>query len=173
MRSVASLLFVLLLSAFCGAQSGDRVDVFGGFSYVRPDFTGIGPGGPGWNIAGSVKVVRFLRAVGDFSGFYPTGSDGANAHYHMFLGGPEVAVRVGTYRPFAHFLLGATTGNLTYAGSQGGGDFSDFTAGAGGGVDIGSHRFAFRAQADWLHITRQFSPSNDVARISTGLVVRF
>jgi hypothetical protein len=165
---------VPMLTLISFAQSTDRFEVFGGFSDVAPDFTGIGSSGPGWNLAGSVRALRFLRVVGDFSGFYPTGSGGANATYHMFMGGPELAVRVGTYQPFAHVLLGDTKGSLTYGDSQFGGDFDHFTAGIGGGVDLGFNRWgAIRVGADWLHVGGQFLSSNNMARISTGLVVRF
>jgi hypothetical protein len=167
------ILVVPMLAAISFAQSTDRFEVFGGFSDVAPDFTGTGSNGPGWNVAGSVKVVRLLRVVGDFSGFYPRGGDGANATYHMFMGGPEVAVRIGTYQPFAHFLMGDTKGSLTYADSQSGGSFDHFTTGVGGGVDLGfNRRGAVRVQADWLHATQYLSNTSAV-RISTGLVVRF
>jgi hypothetical protein len=105
-----------------------------------------------------------------------------SARYYMFMGGPEVAVRTGRILPFAHFLLGYTHGSLTYGDDQGGGpSFGHFTIGAGGGLDVGINRlFAVRVQADWLHIDQSYVSTNDpylsssnVARISTGLVVRF
>jgi hypothetical protein len=185
LRRISLIGAIVLWAGFSVAQSGDRVNVFGGFSYVRPDFTGSASGGSGFDAEGSVKVVSYLRAVGDFSGFFPQGSCACgppSARYYMFLGGPEVAVRTGRIQPFAHFLLGYTHGSLTYGDDQGGGPtFGHFTAGAGGGLDVGiNRRFAVRAQADWLHIDQSYVSTNDpylsgsnVARISTGLVVRF
>jgi hypothetical protein len=66
--------------------------------------------------------------------------------------------------------MGQTWGSRTHSTSQFGGDFCYFTESAGGGVDFVLNRWlAIRAQADLLHVG---SPGN-VARISTGLVVRF
>jgi hypothetical protein len=62
------------------------------------------------------------------------------------MGGPQVSMRIGKIKPFAHFLIGATRGSLTHANEQFGGDFSLFTLGAGGGVDLGLNR--------WLVVSR-------------------
>jgi hypothetical protein len=173
---------LMSLATLSAAQSTDRVEVFGGFSYIRPDFTDSVSGGvPGWNVSASVRLFRYLRVVGDFSGFSPSGPNpcagcggGPFASYHTFMGGPQVSMRFGPIKPFARFLLGDTKGSLTHADEQFGGDFSHFTAGVGGGVDLGLNRWiAVRVQADWLHIAQQFSSTNNMARVSTGMVFRF
>jgi hypothetical protein len=177
-RSLCCFVSVLLFATFSVAQSSDRVEIFGGYSIVTPDFTGSVPkGASGWNVSGTVNFLRHGGVVADFSGFSPSGPNpcpscggGPFAHYHAFLGGPQASISLGKIKPFAHFLMGQTWGSLTHTDSQFGGDFSYFTYGAGGGGDFVLDRwFAIRAQADWLHVG---SPGN-VARISTGLVVRF
>ena len=171
-------LSALLFAAGANAQDRDRVEVFGGYSYVNSDFTStVSNGVSGWDVSAAVNVVRYAGIVADLSGFYPTGPNtchcGApSASYHTFLGGPHASISIGRIKPFANFLVGATRGSFTYADYQSGSDFSYFTYGAGGGIDIGLDRWlAVRGQVDWLHVGSQ-APRN-LARVSTGLVFRF
>lgn len=175
------VLAALLLVPFSMAQSPDRVEVFGGYSYLNPDFTKSVSGGvSGWNIAAAVKVFRHVGVVADFSGFSPSGPNpcpscggGPFASYHTYMGGPQFSMRVGRIKPFAHVLFGATKGSLTHTDQQFGGDFSPFTFAFGGGVDVGLNRWlAVRGQIDLLHVGSQV-PASDAARLSTGLVGRF
>ena len=177
-RYLFCVLAVLLLAGFAAAQSSDHVEVFGGYSIMTPDFTGSVPkGASGWDVSATVNVVRHAGIVADFSGFSPNGANpcpscggGAHATFHTFMGGPQASISIGRVKPFAHFLMGATRGSFTHVNSQFGGDFSYFTYGAGGGVDLGLDRWlALRGQVDWLHI----GSAGNVARISTGLVFRF
>jgi hypothetical protein len=180
-RYLFYVLAVLLFAGFSVAQSSDssdHVEVFGGYSYMNPDFTSTVSGGvSGWDISATFRVVRYAGIVADFSGFRPTGADPCHcgapfADIHTFLFGPQASISIGRIKPFAHFLMGAAEGSITHGDSQFGGDFSYFTYGAGGGVDFGLNRdFALRSQLDWLHLGSQ-TPSN-VARVSAGLVFRF
>src|SRR5579862_2204148 len=176
------VLAVLLPTSFSLAQSVDRVEVFGGYSYINPDFTKSVSGGvSGWNFSASVRIFRYVGAVADFSGFSPSGSNpcsvvcasGAYASYRTYMGGPQVSARIGRIQPFAHALFGATRGTLTHVDQQSGGDFSPFTFAFGGGVDFGLNRWiAVRGQLDLVHVSSQL-PGTEAARISTGLVARF
>jgi Outer membrane protein beta-barrel domain len=175
-RYLFCVLAVLLFAGFSAAQSSDHVEVFGGYSYMNPDFTStVSNGASGWDVSATVNVMRHAGIVADFSGFSPTGANAGNvspasAAYHTFLGGPQASIRMGRIKPFARFLMGATRGSLTHPGNQFGGDFSHFTYGAGGGVDLELDRwFALRGQVDWLHVGSQ----GNVARVSAGLVFRF
>ena len=91
----------LFLPTLSMGQTANHADVFGGLSYLRPDFTNSVSGGvPGWNISASVKLVRYLRVVADFSGFSPTGSNACgcgapSASYKTYMGGPESRYRLG------------------------------------------------------------------------------
>jgi hypothetical protein len=174
-RRLFCALSVLWFAGFCVAQSRDRVEIFGGYSYMNPDFTATASSGvSGWDVSATVNVVRHAGIVADFSGFSPTGPacncGAAFASFHTFMGGPQASISFGKIKPFAHFLVGATEGSLTHADSQFGGDFSHLTFGAGGGVDVGIDRWlAVRGQADWLHV----GTAGNVARVSLGLVFRF
>ena len=171
------VLALLLLAALSVAQSSDRIEVFGGYSYMAPDFISTAPsGGSGWHVSATVNVARHIGNVADFSGFAPTGPactcGAAFASYHTFMGGPQASIRFGKIKPFVQFLMGATRGSFTRADAQFGGDFSLFTFGAGGGVDVGINRWiAVRGQVDWLHMGSPFS--SNTARTSVGLVFRF
>jgi hypothetical protein len=175
-------LALFLLASFSLAQSPDRVEVFGGYSYISSDFTGSASGGvSGWNFSAAVRLFRYAGVVGDFSGFSPSGPNpcpscggGPFASYHTFMGGPQVSARIGRLQPFAHALFGATKGAFTHTNYQFGGDFSPFTFAFGGGVDVGLNRWlAVRGQIDVLHVGSQDFSSRSMGRFSTGLVVRF
>ncbi|MGO9086538.1 MAG: hypothetical protein ACLQBK_15020 [Candidatus Sulfotelmatobacter sp.] len=183
-RYLFCVLAVLLFAGFSVTQSSDHVEVFGGYAYMRPDFTATVPNGvSGWDVSATVKLVRHVGIVADFSGFSPSAASTGNvsaafATYHTYMGGPQVSIGVGRIKPFARFLIGATRGTLTHPDEQFGGDFSPLTIGAGGGVDFGLGRwFAVRAQVDWLHIGSTISNGQsslgNVARVSAGLVFRF
>ncbi len=173
---------VLLATTFSLAQWADRVEVFGGYSYLNPDVTQSVAGGvSGWNFSASVRIFRYVGAVADFSGFSPSGSNpcpvvcasGAYASYRTYMGGPQISARIGRIQPFAQALFGATKGTLTHVDAQRGGDFSPFTFAFGGGVDFGLNRWiAVRGQLDLVHVSSQL-PGTEAARISTGLVARF
>jgi len=129
----AVALAALLISSFfaSAARAQDKVEIFGGYSYLRPNITAeeedicmavVCPlpvlvptfvtsrqNLNGWEIAGGVHVLPMLRLVADVSGHYgPTLSGGtSNTHQHTFLFGPEVSwpKRVS---PFAHVLFGGS-----------------------------------------------------------------
>jgi len=133
LAAVAVTALFLTASLFAGAACAqDRIEVFGGYSYLRPSivaeesFTcpvaGGCPGGGavtppvfvssrqnlnGWELAGGVRILSMLRLVGDFGGHYgPTASIGSsNTHQYTYLAGPEFAwpSRVS---PFVHILFG-------------------------------------------------------------------
>lgn len=183
MRGLWLLILAILLSATSSlAQSPDRVEVFGGYSYINPDFTKSVSGGvSGWNFSAAVRVFRYVGVVADFSGFSPSApnpcppvcASGAYASYRTYMGGLQASARIGRIQPFAHALFGATKGTLTHVDQQFGGDFSPFTFAFGGGVDFGLSRWiAVRGQLDLVHVSSQL-PGTEAARISTGLVARF
>ena len=177
-RSWWCFVSILLFATYSNAQSSDHVEIFGGYSFITPDFTGSAPkGASGWNVSGAANFLQHVGIVAEFTGFSPSGPNpcpscggGPYAHYHAFLGGPQASISLGKLKPFGHFLMGQTWGSFTHVNGQFGGDFSYFTYGVGGGLDYGlSRRFAIRGQADWLHV----GSLGNVGRISTGLVFRF
>ena len=172
LRLLSLLLAVALLSGTVLAQSSDRLEVFGGYSYVNNDFSLTSQQGmQGWNAAADLKVARHFGLTADFSGWYP------NAKVYSFLFGPQISFKFQRMTPFAHVLFGNTLVHYNgYLSSD-----SSISYAAGCGVDLSlSRRLALRGQADWLHTNFHTLDSQggsifypNVARISTGIVFRF
>ena len=130
---VAAVLAALSGSTFfaVSARAQDKVEIFGGYSYLRPNITAeeenicmavVCPlpvllptlvtsrqNLNGWEVAGGVHVLPMLRVVADVSGHYGTtlSRGTSNTHQHTFLFGPEFSwpKRVS---PFAHVLFGGS-----------------------------------------------------------------
>lgn len=198
MRPLLLTFFGVLLA--CGlpmAQSSehaDHIEVFGGYTYVNPDFSLVsGNGVSGWNASVNFKFRPSVGIVADFSGFYPSytyppssGSVHASGSAYTFLFGPQVSILRGPLRPFARFLMGrSTVSSQTLAGQT----FNVFqsnnglSVAAGGGIDYSLTRsFALRGQVDWLYVRltpigggdpgANYVKNRNVARISTGVVFR-
>jgi hypothetical protein len=179
----------LALSIIAQAQEAPRVEVFGGYSYMRLDDDGSGLDRDlnGFNVSGNIKVLgKRLGIKADVSGhfgqisFVP-GISNIDQRQFLFLFGPQYSLRTsGKIQPFVHTLFGFTNLRLN---NDVIGDITDtgFAFAAGGGVDIKalSSRLSLRlVQADY--VLTKFSDSsasgnntNNNLRISTGMVVRF
>lgn len=108
-----------------------RVEVFGGFSFLRPNIPSDILGGSdgiaasnagefilgnviGWGASGTVYLTRSFGLTGDASGHYRrlgtvTFEDisvDADLSLHAFLGGPTFKARLAHVEPFAHALFG-------------------------------------------------------------------
>jgi len=162
------LFFLISLSAHAQGLS-DKVELFGGYSYLHFDSSPIGnPAGNlnGWELSGQYKVTNWIGGVADFSGDYGS-LGGVGTSVHAFLFGPQVSwpARVS---PFAHVLFGGAHFD--------GGGFSGtaFASAVGGGIDTKiNDRFSWRIiQGDYL-ITRFGSTTQNNVRVSTGIVFRF
>jgi hypothetical protein len=193
-RLLLVIFAVFLMSSLTLAQSLHRLEIFGGYSYMHRDMSMVAPSGVhGWNASANWRLYRWIGVTADFSMFYPgipcciSSNSAVGAKTNTFLFGPQVSLRRRRFSPFAHFLMGTThltpgnTGALSIILFT---SNDSFTLGAGGGADYSlSKHFALRGQADWLHsgfvlLTslqpgRHYPPNDNVARISTGLVVRF
>jgi opacity protein-like surface antigen len=189
-RTALVVLAVLLLVGFVAAQSSDRIEVFGGYSYTRPDFSLVSPNDAnGWNASADFKARRWIGFAVDVSGFYPSYAypeeSSVSGKTYTFLFGPQVTVPLGRFAPFGRFLIGfshVTTPNFGGYSANILQSNNAFTLGSGGGLDYRVARhIAIRGQVDWLYAL--FRPSEDpgptyvtnrnVARISTGVVFRF
>jgi hypothetical protein len=158
------LFFLISLSAHAQGIS-DKVELFGGYSYLRFDSS------PqvnlnGWELSGQYKFASWLGGVADFSGHY--GSPfGISSSVHTFMFGPQISwpARVS---PFAHVLIGGAHF------SAGGGSDTAFASAIGGGIDARiAHGLSWRLiQGDYL-ITRFGSTTQNNVRVSTGIVFRF
>lgn len=194
-RSIFPLLVLLLLPTSVDAQVFDKVDIFGGYSFLYTPSTSQGgvllatsfaPSNlNGWNGSLEYKPIRRLGAIADFGGSYgtqqvtlgceaiipcPPPPFNASAHIHSVLFGPQVSASVGRVTPFVHGLVGVAHTTLTGPPS-----FSDTTRSwaIGGGVDFRlAKKIAWRFQADGLN-TNFFGKTQNNFRLSAGLAFHF
>src|SRR5215510_1418792 len=171
------------------AQEAPRVEVFGGYSYMRlnDDGSGLDRDLNGFNMSGNITVIgKRIGLKADVSGHFgqiiiAPGVPNIDQRQFLFLFGPQFSLRKsGKIQPFAHTLFGFVNQRLN---SDVVGDITDtgFAFAAGGGVDLkalGSKLSLRLVQADY--VLTKFSDSsasgnntNNNLRISTGLVVRF
>ena len=172
-----------LLSWPLKAQEAPKVEVFGGYSYLRAD-TDPRSNANGWSASLAANVNRYFGLAADFSGHYGSQTlnlSGTQAKVdgsaHTFLFGPRFSYRKHErVTPFAHVLLGGVRDKI--AGRIGSISISEtdtaFGLALGGGLDVQLHRHvALRLiQADYL-LTRFNGETQNNARLSIGLVFRF
>lgn len=195
MRIVASIgtfLFAALLFATpSGAQS---IELFGGYSFVRPSVTYLQtPQGTcvitgcptttttqtrnfnGWEVGGAFKLLGPLALAADFSD--TSGSfQGANTRLKTYLAGPQLRFP-GPISPFVHFLAGAAHESIGTGASAlvtTGPTQTAFATTLGGGLDLKVLPFiSLRPiQVDYL-LTHFNSKTQNQPRISAGIVLRF
>jgi hypothetical protein len=149
-----------MTSMLAMAGEGPKPEVYGGYQFTSTDG---GWHASGWNGGASLNIWKNVGATGDFSGVY---SSGQNLYTYTF--GPVVSLPKHGITPYAHALFGGA-----HAGAYGFGD-SGMAMMFGGGVDIGSRKFALRAiQVDWMTLRfNGFTDKNNV-RVNTGILYRF
>ena len=180
-------LAVLALTGAAAAQNS-RLTIFGGYAYGNTNYAP----GPRSNLHGweatieGFRLKKWLTLVADGSAQYGWNEfpiscvtfpvctpavPNVRAKEYNFLGGPQVSIFRGSFRPFAHVLGGATRVNVATSGF-----FDSSTAWAvagGGGVDyLWRGPFGWRLQADYLR-TNVFGLHQNMVRASTGVVIRF
>ena len=189
-RVLLSVALPFLLSVAAVAQEYPSVELFGGYSYFRPDGGG---NFNGWNASVAGNANRWFGVVGDFSGHYasetilsivgPGGSieAGAKANIYNLLFGPRFTYRANPrVSPFAHILFGVTrahvegrarVGTVTVTISE---SDSAFAGALGGGFDVRlAERVGLRVvQAEYV-LTRREGQTGNHFRVSTGIVFRF
>jgi len=179
----------LALPIIAQAQEAPRVEVFGGYSYLRLEdnqVDGQDRDLNGYHISGAVNVLKKSIALkGEVSGHFgdiSTGITQTDQTQTLFLFGPQYSIRkFKSIQPFAHALFGVA--RLKIENDAVFGDISDtgFAFAIGGGVDVKalSNKLMIRlVQADYVRTKLDFLSSGDSnssnnLRISTGLVVRF
>lgn len=167
------------------AQDTPKVEIFGGYSYVKRDATNLDRiNTHGWNAAVTINLNNWLGVVADASGHYGSLPVFKELHHtHTFLFGPQVTYRKSEkITPFGHALFGVsnnpprvlyasiipaqagiTTQEFGSGTAQGipilAGNENAFTMALGGGVDLKINKLiAVRLlQADYL-ITTHDSP---------------
>jgi hypothetical protein len=184
------LMLALLLALSGPAQAQDKIEIFGGYSYLRstvpvtltllcpfptcPTSTGNSTGDlQGWEASGTYKPSSWFGLTADFGGHHGT-INGADAHLHTFLVGPRVSFP-GKVSPFFHVLVGGArtggSGALVQAFVP---DHTSFAAAAGVGIDIKvfSALYVRPIQVDYLY-TQLNSMTQSHGRVSAGLVLHF
>lgn len=123
---IIGLAVVVVVAA--SAQPVPRVEVFGGYSYLRVrgyaadesllvagagTFAFPGFGSNGWTGSVAVNATRWLGVAADISGLYglPTRTIGGTPiaigmHEHNYLFGPRLSSRYGRWTFFGHALFG-------------------------------------------------------------------
>ena len=158
---------ILLLSGLCALSSvsvhaQDKVELFGGYSYMRSRSSNLN----GWEISAQYKLRDWVGGVADFDGHYGS-VNGVGTSTHTFLFGPQISLP-SSVSPFGHLLIGGAHN------STGGNGNTSFSMALGGGVDAELiHGIHWRlVQADYL-MTQFAGRSQNNFRLSTGIIFRF
>lgn len=166
----------LILFALTGLATAQvpSANIFFGYSYAHVDLTSNSGGSlNGWNGSLEGKFLPWVGLVADFGGYYGTHSvpqfGNVDSHVYTVLFGPQVSVPVGRFTPFAHGLIGVGHVNANaVSDSQ-----TSISTALGGGLDYKIIKgLAWRGQLDYLQ-TRFYSRTQNNARFSTGIVIRF
>jgi hypothetical protein len=122
------LLFAVLLFASIPARAQDehKIEVFGGYTYMRFHST------PavnlnGWEVSGQYKFTDWLGGVADLDGHYGSPS-GIGTSVYTYLFGPQVSLPA-RVSPFGHILIGGS--HISAAGFGN----SSFSMAIGAGID--------------------------------------
>jgi opacity protein-like surface antigen len=185
-----NILFVaFLLAVFAGATAAQvptSGNVFFGYSYYNTQLPSFNSSNlNGWEATLEGRVVPHFSIVADFSSHYGSQNvvpfpcpgplpclqppyTSVNAAVYNVLFGPRVYASFGRFRPFAEAMFGVGHVNANLAGSD-----TNFTTALGGGLDYRIIRpVAWRFQGDYVQ-TRFFGATQNNARVSTGIVLRF
>lgn len=195
-RSGSSKLLTLLFKFFAlatfaagmavSSHAQDKVDVFGGYSYLHAtiEVGNFPPAGPppfnttqhanlnGWEFSGQYKFLPFLGAVADFNGNYGT-LNGLGIREHTFLFGPQVSLPA-KVSPFVHALFGAARESQDFAVASGPGAGTSFASAIGAGIDVKLVPFVKLRliQFDYLR-TQLYGATQNQPRVSAGIVFHF
>ncbi len=174
-------LSLFFLATLADAQI-PRGNVFFGYSYMNTDLSSAhSVNTNGWEASVEGKIIPLLGLVADFDAHYGSQNFPAacaslcTLELHPgfvernFLFGPRVSLSLGKIRPFGEVLIGAAHANV----NQGVGSDTSFATALGGGLDYKLIALlAWRLEGDYVRSTL-FSTTQNNARISTGIVLRF
>lgn len=167
---------ILLFSVAASAQEENpKAEVFAGYSYDRLNATGL----PGFDANGGSASVSLnpssrFGVVADFGGYHvdKIGSVYVDGNIYSYLFGPKFAYRRKSFTAFAQALFGgAHTTRSAFLNPLAD---NGFAMTVGGGLDLYPTRYVGLRiiQAEYF-ATRFFSQTQNNARFSAGVVVRF
>ena len=168
--AILLLLFMAAAASSSAAQETPRLEVFGGYSYLRFDSSTLGFLGSsdlnGWNGAVAGNFTKHFGLVGEVSA-----QSGSNLRFLDFLVGPQVSYRKRGATFFGHVLFGK---GKTRVDLPNVGDDSGRAIAVGGGVDfaVTSHFGIRLIQADYLN-SHTFQQAQSNLRFSAGIVYRW
>src|SRR5215469_1021390 len=94
------------------AQSYDKVEVFGGYSFAARDFSGgtlpISTMPLGWNASVNLKINRLIGIVSDVAGYHHSenscggGLSSCSSSSYTFMFGPQFSWSGPKFTPFVH-----------------------------------------------------------------------
>jgi opacity protein-like surface antigen len=182
---LTSLLAICLPLAASAQEGGPKVEIFGGYSYLRTDtnaFVRDNISAHGFNTSLAGNITKHIGIVGEFSRFTLSdsftvsvlGPINVDSNVVTYLFGPRITPHRGKVEPFVHALLGGARENDKLSG----GIVDELTENAfafalGGGLDIKvNDNFAIRvAQVDYLGDKLGIETGNNF-RYSVGVVIR-
>jgi len=182
---LAPMLALCLPLAASAQEAAPKVEIFGGYSYLRDDTVG-GVNAHGFNTSLAGNITKHVGIVGEFSRFtssrsFPDpflGSITVDVNVLAYLFGPRIVLHRGKAEPFVHALLGGARENAEFPGRP---VFpitdNAFAFALGGGLDVKvNDNFAIRvAQIDYLGDKlgdKLGSHTGNNFRYSTGIVIR-
>ena len=187
-KLVGVVSLVLLMSGFAVAQDFPRVEVFGGYQFLRATDQDFSKMFHGWRASVAGNLNKYLGIEGAFTGAYgdfydidgePDDPDidvNATINNYTYMFGPRFTMRSERVTGFAHFLLGGARTSVSAAPSDPNADLSmtDFAWVIGGGVDLNIAKYlAVRpAQFDFGQI-RSDDANLNLIGYSAGIVVKF
>ena len=178
MKKIALLMGLLLVVGFrASAQDMNKVDIFGGYSYLRFN---PGSGASSINLNGGVgsfayNLTDHIAGVAELGGNHGTLS-GVGVTSFSYLFGPKIYAKMEKVTPFAQVLFGGVHGSCSDCSASA----NAFGMALGGGVDWNVHdRISVRlAQVDYVY-TRfstdlvELGSSQNNFRYSVGVVIHF
>jgi len=185
-KKLLALSFILLCAAMASAQL-PKASVYFGYAHTNTDVVpGSSTGLNGWDGQLEGSVFPFVSVVVDVGGYYGSnnllnlgciplsgGSCKASGSVYTALLGPRVSFSAGKFRPFAHALFGAAHVSASASAISLSDSDTSFGDAIGGGIDYKFLPFlAWRVEGDYLQ-TRFYSGTQNNARFTTGLVLRF
>jgi len=191
---LASLVVLCLPLAASAQEVAPKVEIFGGYSFLRlnlgnnlsgvPSGTDLGAiDTHGFNVSFAGNFARHVGIVSEVSRYTTSqsvsvpvlGNLSGNVSVLTLLFGPRVTLHRGKAEPFVHALFGAAraTADASSAGLSNNGVGYAFAYALGGGLDVKVHNnLAIRlAQLDYLG-ARGGGQGLDNFRYSVGVVIR-
>ena len=169
--SCLGLLFILAAPAAAQEKELPKVELFGGYSYLRSDGHALN----GWKVVVEGNVNSWLGIAADFDGHYGSKSTAHGVEKeseHSFTFGPHFALRKKKLVPFAYTLFGVARENLTLGGVSE--SAYGFSTELGGGLDYElNERMALRlldASASSTHIN---GVTHTKPKLAFGVVFNF